>query len=111
MSPWRTRQAVLDGAAVTTTALIVAGGRGERLGGSLPKQFRLLGHKPVLRWAVESMMRHPAVRVVRVVVAQAQRAAAAAALEGLDVGDLVTGGEERADSVRNGLAAIDGDAV
>src|SRR6476620_10743518 len=111
MSPWRTRQAALDRAAVTTTALIVAAGSGSRMGGDIPKQFRRLAGKPVLRWAVESLIRHPAIRHVRVVVGHGQQQEAAKALEGLSVGDLIEGGAERADSVRKGLAAIEGDAV
>lgn len=81
------------------------------MGGDVPKQFRLLGGKPVLRWAVESLIRHPAVRAVRVVVGQGQQDRAAAALNGLDVGDLLEGGAERADSVRAGLTVVKGDAV
>jgi 2-C-methyl-D-erythritol 4-phosphate cytidylyltransferase/2-C-methyl-D-erythritol 2,4-cyclodiphosphate synthase len=96
---------------MTVTALIVAAGKGERLGGGVPKQYRLLGGKPVLRWAVEAVVKHPAVRSTRVVIAKGQRDSAAAALGGLDVGDLIEGGAERADSVRAGLAAIGGDAV
>jgi 2-C-methyl-D-erythritol 4-phosphate cytidylyltransferase/2-C-methyl-D-erythritol 2,4-cyclodiphosphate synthase len=96
---------------MTTTALIVAAGSGSRMGGGVPKQYRLLGGKPVLRWAVESLIRHPAVQSLRVVVARRQRELAAAALEGLTVGELVEGGAKRADSVRNGLATINGDAV
>jgi len=96
---------------VTTTALIVAAGKGERLGGGIPKQFLSIGGKPVLRWAVEALIRHPAVQFVRVVIGGGQEDAAASALAGLDVGALITGGAERADSVRAGLAAIAGDAV
>jgi len=96
---------------MATTALIVAAGKGERAGGDLPKQFRLLGGKPVLRWAAESLIRHPGVQSTRVVVADGQQANAAKALDGLDVGEFVTGGADRADSVRAGLAAIGGDAV
>jgi len=96
---------------VTTTALIVAAGKGERLGGGIPKQFLSIGGKPVLRWAVEALIRHPAVQFVRVVIGGGQEDAAASALAGLDVGALITGGAERADSVRAGLAAIASDAV
>ena len=96
---------------MTTAALIVAAGRGERAGGAVPKQFRLLGGKPVLRWAVESLVRHPAVQSTRVVIAEGQQATAAQALDGLDVGEFITGGAERAVSVRAGLAAIEADAV
>ncbi|HEV2595036.1 MAG TPA: 2-C-methyl-D-erythritol 4-phosphate cytidylyltransferase, partial [Sphingomicrobium sp.] len=74
---------------MTTTALIVAAGSGSRMGGAVPKQFRLLGGKPVLRWAVESLIRHPALKGVRVVVGQGQSERAADALSGLEVGDLI----------------------
>lgn len=96
---------------MTTTALIVAAGKGERLGGGLPKQYRLLGGKPVLRRAVEALIGHRAIGSVRVVVGAGQQALAAEALAGLDVGEPIEGGAERADSVRAGLARIDGDAV
>lgn len=110
MRPWRTRQAALDRRAVTTTALIVAAGSGTRMGGE-PKQFRLLGGKPVLRRAVEALVHHPAIRAVRVVIGKGQQDRASAALTGLDVGTFIDGGSERADSVRSGLAALNGDAV
>ena len=96
---------------MTTTALIVAAGSGTRVGGDMPKQFRQLGGKPVLRWAVESLIHHPALQMVRVVVGQDQQEQASAALAGLDVGTLIEGGAERADSVRAGLREIDVDAV
>jgi 2-C-methyl-D-erythritol 4-phosphate cytidylyltransferase/2-C-methyl-D-erythritol 2,4-cyclodiphosphate synthase len=96
---------------MTATALIVAAGRGERLGAGLPKQYRLLGGKPVLRRAVEALARHPAIAAVRVVIGAGQSDLASEALEGIDVGELIEGGAERADSVRAGLARIEGDAV
>jgi len=96
---------------VTTTALIVAAGKGERAGGGIPKQFRPIGGKPMLRWAVEAMARHGTIRDVRVVIGPGQAELAAVALSGLDVGPFVEGGAERADSVRAGLGAIEGDAV
>ncbi|MEO8453558.1 MAG: bifunctional 2-C-methyl-D-erythritol 4-phosphate cytidylyltransferase/2-C-methyl-D-erythritol 2,4-cyclodiphosphate synthase [Sphingomicrobium sp.] len=96
---------------MTVTALIVAAGKGERSGGSIPKQYRMVGGKPVLRWAAESLIRHSAVDVVRVVIGEGQQEFARAALNGLDVGALIRGGAERADSVRAGLDAVDGDAV
>lgn len=96
---------------MTVTALIVAAGKGERAGGGVPKQYRLLGGKPVLRWAVESLIRHPAVQSTRVVIGEGQQELANAALEGLDVGATIEGGAERADSVRAGLAMIEADAV
>ncbi|HET7576146.1 MAG TPA: bifunctional 2-C-methyl-D-erythritol 4-phosphate cytidylyltransferase/2-C-methyl-D-erythritol 2,4-cyclodiphosphate synthase [Sphingomicrobium sp.] len=96
---------------MTTTALIVAAGKGERAGGGVPKQYRLLGGKPMLRWAVEALIGHPAVQSARVVVGKGQDDLAAAALHGLDIGQPIEGGAERADSVRAGLAQIEADAV
>ena len=96
---------------MTVTALIVAAGKGERFGGGIPKQYKLLGGKPVIRWATEALLAHPGVSSATVVVARGQDELAAAALEGLTVAPLVYGGAERADSVRSGLQAIDGDAV
>jgi len=96
---------------MTTTALIVAAGSSSRMGQGVPKQFRSLGGRPVLRWAVEALIRHPAVQAVRVVIGRGQREDAVAALSGLDVGDLIEGGAERSDSVRAGLLAIESDAV
>jgi len=79
--------------------------------GGIPKQYRLLGGRTVLRWAVEALIRHPAVDTTRVVIGEDQEESAAEALQGLDVGLFIEGGAERADSVRNGLAAVAGDAV
>jgi 2-C-methyl-D-erythritol 4-phosphate cytidylyltransferase/2-C-methyl-D-erythritol 2,4-cyclodiphosphate synthase len=79
--------------------------------GGEPKQYRLLGGKPVLRAAVEALIDHPAIRTVRVVVGRSQKERAGEALSGLDVGELIEGGAERADSVRAGLAQVTGDAV
>ncbi|HUE78534.1 MAG TPA: bifunctional 2-C-methyl-D-erythritol 4-phosphate cytidylyltransferase/2-C-methyl-D-erythritol 2,4-cyclodiphosphate synthase [Sphingomicrobium sp.] len=96
---------------MTVTALIVAAGSGQRLGGGVPKQYRLLGGKPVLRWAVEAFVRHPLVDAVRVVIGRGQEELARSALDGLDVGHPIRGGEHRSESVRAGLAASDGKQV
>jgi 2-C-methyl-D-erythritol 4-phosphate cytidylyltransferase/2-C-methyl-D-erythritol 2,4-cyclodiphosphate synthase len=95
---------------MTVTALIVAAGSGSRMGGELPKQFRLLGTQAVLAHAVDAMTSHPRIDTVRVVVAKGQEEMARAALGHRDVGALVVGGSERAVSVRAGLAAI-GDGI
>ena len=48
----------------------------------------------MMRWAVEAMLDHPAVTAVRVVIGSGQDALAAAALDGLDVGQFITGGTQ-----------------
>lgn len=88
------------------TALLVAAGKGERLGGDVPKQYRAIAGKPVVRRAVEALVGHPSINQVRVVIGAGQQDLAECALAGLPVGELIIGGPERSDSVRNGLAAI-----
>lgn len=91
-------------------ALIVAGGRGERAGLSLPKQYALLGGKPVLRWSAEAFLEHSACAGLTVVIPAGDeaRALTEAALSGLPVA-LVTGGATRQQSVSAGLAVLDAD--
>ena len=93
-----------------TTALIVAAGSGSRLGGDVPKQYRLLGGKSVLAHAVDALASHPRIEAVRVVIGDGQQDLARTALGSRDVGQLIVGGAERSDSVRAGLAAL-GDGI
>src|SRR5262249_55092796 len=55
-------------------ALIVAAGRGTRLGAPLPKQYLPLGGVAVLRHSVLALRRHAAVSGVRVVIHPSDRA-------------------------------------
>jgi 2-C-methyl-D-erythritol 4-phosphate cytidylyltransferase/2-C-methyl-D-erythritol 2,4-cyclodiphosphate synthase len=89
-----------------TVALIVAAGSGTRAGGGVPKQYRRLGGKAVLRWAVEPFIRHPGVDAVHVVIGAGQETLAAEALAGLEVAEPVLGAKERALSVIKGLEAV-----
>ena len=95
---------------MTVTALIVAAGSGQRLGGDLPKQYRLLGGKPMLRHAVEALVGHPRIDAVRVVIGEGQEELASAALDGFDVGAPILGGATRQESVRRGLEALAAEA-
>ena len=77
-------------------AVVVAGGSGSRFG--RPKQFELLGDRPVVAWAVE------ACRAVAESVVVVLPEDAAGRTFGADVA--VTGGRTRSASVRRGLAAV-----
>ena len=81
------------------TAVVVAGGRGERFGG--PKQFAMIDGRSVAAHSVANA-RSVAERVVLVVPADYTGGG-----EGADL--VVIGGETRSDSVRAGLARV-GDA-
>ena len=89
---------------MTFAAIVVAAGTGSRAGGD--KQWRRLGGKPVLRWSVEALLAAEAEVVVITAPGEGERAAEA--LTGLAGWRSVDGGATRADSVRNGLAALGG---
>lgn len=94
---------------MSTAAIIVAAGKGERAGSSLPKQYVPIGGTPVLAHSIAAFARHPGIDRIVVVIGDGQQAHARAALEGFSVDALVVGGAERQDSVAAGLAAA-GDA-
>ena len=90
-------------------ALIVAAGRGARLGGVSdvgPKQYLPLAGRPILARAVEAFRRHAGIDAVRVVIHGDDRERYDAALGGLDILPPVTGGDTRQDSVRLGLESL-----
>ncbi|HTU84901.1 MAG TPA: 2-C-methyl-D-erythritol 4-phosphate cytidylyltransferase [Solirubrobacteraceae bacterium] len=83
-------------------ALIVAAGRGERLGTTRPKALVMLGGRPMLEWSVEALRAVPGVE--RIVVALPPDALAQAP-EGTVA---VAGGAVRSASVREALRAAQG---
>jgi 2-C-methyl-D-erythritol 4-phosphate cytidylyltransferase/2-C-methyl-D-erythritol 2,4-cyclodiphosphate synthase len=88
-----------------TAAVVVAAGQGLRAGQTLPKQFAPWRGKPVVRHSVEALARAGVTPIV-VVIPQGAEVVARAALAGLDV-QLVTGGQTRQQSVRNGLESLE----
>jgi 2-C-methyl-D-erythritol 4-phosphate cytidylyltransferase len=85
-------------------ALIVAAGRGERLGAGEPKALVELAGKPLLQWSVDTL--RSVASIERIVVALPAGIPAPAGVVG------VPGGAVRSESVRLALAAVgDGDPV
>ncbi len=89
-------------------ALVVAAGRGYRLGGGLPKQYLSLGGRPILRHCLATFCAHPDISAVRVVIHPDDRPLYEQAARGLDLLEPVPGGAERQDSVRLGLESLAG---
>ena len=83
-------------------ALIVAAGRGERLGFQRPKALVMLAGRPLLHWSVESLR---AVAEVDPIVVALPADDLSAAPEGTVA---VAGGRVRSESVRRALAAAQG---
>lgn len=94
------------------SVIIVAGGKGLRAGGSEPKQFQLIGEKPMLMHTIEAFFR--ANRRIRIIIVLP---------EGFDEywhnlcqkyqfdieHIVVQGGETRFHSVKNGLSHVSGE--
>ena len=87
-------------------ALVVAAGRGTRLGGAVPKQYRLLAAKSVLRYSLEMLTADADIDAVRVVFNPHDQVLYDAAVGGLDLMTPVAGGETRQDSARLGLESL-----
>jgi 2-C-methyl-D-erythritol 4-phosphate cytidylyltransferase len=84
-------------------ALIVAAGRGERLGSGRPKALVPLCGRPMLQWSVAALRAVPA--VTQIVIALP-----ADELDAAPEGTIaVSGGVQRSHSVRNALAACPGE--
>jgi len=85
--------------------ILVAAGKGARIGGDLPKQYRLMGGKAVLRRTIEATLVEPRITETIVVVA-AGDPYIVDLISDLDNIRVVTGGATRTASVKAGLAAL-----
>jgi 2-C-methyl-D-erythritol 4-phosphate cytidylyltransferase len=97
-------------------AIIVAGGSGTRMGGTMPKQFLELAGKPVLYHAIAAFLDAYADMQVVLVVPEAHFSYARQVLNNFDFDTpppvtLVKGGETRFHSVKNGLQQVQEKAV
>lgn len=95
-------------------AVIVAGGSGSRMGGTLPKQFLLLKDKPVLYYTIKTFLEsYPDIQVILVLP-----------VDYTDMGQeiidawfdkerirITAGGETRFHSVQNGLSLIEEESI
>jgi 2-C-methyl-D-erythritol 4-phosphate cytidylyltransferase len=80
---------------MSAVALVVAAGRGERLGSPGPKAFVMCGGRSMLEWSIDALKAVP--EIVHIVVATPPGIEAPAGTTG------VFGGEERSHSVRAAL--------
>lgn len=90
-------------------AIIVAGGKGTRMGSELPKQFLTLAGKPILAHTLDSFYRFdPTIELVVVLPASQQEYWKQLCADyHIDIPHrIASGGETRFHSVRNGLALL-----
>ncbi len=101
-----------------TSALLVAAGKGERLGSTLPKALVPLAGRPLLEWSIDALRAAGVGEIVVALPPAGLPDAAAFAAAGLPGGFAlpegciaVPGGAERSHSARAALAASGGDPV
>jgi 2-C-methyl-D-erythritol 4-phosphate cytidylyltransferase / 2-C-methyl-D-erythritol 2,4-cyclodiphosphate synthase len=87
-------------------AVIVAGGSGTRAGGEIPKQYQIIGGKPMIWWSLNAFAQHPKIHVVQPVIAAGQEARFAGCSVGLAIESPVIGGRNRQESCRAGIEAV-----
>ena len=95
-----------------TTAIIVAAGKSERMGGKADKAFLSLGPKPVLAYSLMTLDGNAGIDDIVLVVRKEQLLAAQGLVQMFGcrkVRKFVPGGPTRLASVRNGLDACDPD--
>jgi len=89
-----------------TVALIVAGGRGKRAGGGIPKQYRMLGGESLLQRTIAPFAAHPRIDAIRVVIHRDDADLYAVATAAFNLLAPVDGGATRQESARNGLESL-----
>jgi 2-C-methyl-D-erythritol 4-phosphate cytidylyltransferase/2-C-methyl-D-erythritol 2,4-cyclodiphosphate synthase len=90
----------------TIAAVVVAGGRGFRAGGEIPKQYRTIAGIPVMRSSLALFAGHEALAAVQPVIHGDDRGLFEQQSAGLAVLPPVLGGATRQGSVRAGLEAL-----
>ena len=99
----------LNARPIRTAALIVAAGRGRRLGTELPKQYLPLSGACALRRSVERFLAVPGIDMVRVVIHPGDQALYDEAMKSLSDPRLLVpdfGGPTRASTTLNGLISL-----
>ncbi len=91
-------------------ALIIAGGRGMRMGQEIPKQFLTVEDKPVIAYTMEAFEKHPDIDVIAVVCVEGWDSILAAYARQYGISKLrhiVPGGENGQASIRNGVFELE----
>lgn len=96
---------------------ICAGGKGERFGGDVPKQFLLLNGKPVIMYSTEAFLQCGEIDNILVAVSSDWVEYCRELFAGLDRVSVILGGADRGETVERlvngafGLGACEGDII
>ena len=94
-----------------TTAIIIAGGSGSRMGQDIPKQFLNIHDKPILIYTLEGFQRHPLIDAIEVVCLDGWHEVLRAYARQFNITKLqwiVSGGKSGQESIRNGVFNLEG---
>ncbi len=94
-----------------TTAIIIAGGSGSRMGQDIPKQFINVYDKPVLVYTLEGFQRHPDIDAIEVVCIDGWHEVVWAYVKQFNIDKvkwIVSGGNTGQESIRNGVYNLEG---
>jgi 2-C-methyl-D-erythritol 4-phosphate cytidylyltransferase len=94
----------------TIDCIIVAAGSGTRLGYPIPKAFVPLGNRPLLSYSIDVFLSYPLIRNIFLVVPQSMREETSRMFQNPRI-RIVIGGEQRWQSVQNGIRKSDADLV
>ncbi len=90
-------------------AVIIAGGRGDRMHQDIPKQFLTVNEKPVIMYTLEAFNRHPAIDEIVVVCLEGWEQILWAYARQFNINKLkkiVTGGQCGQESIYKGISAL-----
>ena len=96
-----------------TTAIIIAGGSGARMGQDIPKQFINVYDKPVLIYTLEGFQKHPQINAIEVVCIDGWHDVVWAYAKQFNITKLnwiVSGGSTGQEKIRNGVYNLEGKA-
>ena len=97
-----------------TVAIVPAAGVGRRMGHDVPKQFLSLGNKPIFIYTLKTLDLCPSVDGVILVMTASHVEQAGQLIKDWQIRktiQIISGGKERQDSVRNGLEAVPADTT
>ena len=95
---------------MSNVALIIAGGLGNRMGQSIPKQFLTVNERPVIIYTLEAFQKHPEIDAIEVVCIEGWQSVLQAYANQFNITKLkyiVSGGKNGQDSIRNGVYELE----
>ncbi len=91
-------------------ALLIAGGSGNRMGQSIPKQFLTVNERPVIVYTLEIFQKHPEIDSIAVVCIKGWEFVLQAYINQFNitkVKHIIPGGKNGQESIRNGVYELE----